>query len=412
MHLVVLDDDEAITQFMATVASSRGWDARAVTHEAEFQALIRAAPPDAIILDLQLGASDGIEQLRFLHIVGYGGAIVLISGFDARVLAAAQEIGHSLGLSIVAVIEKPARAAQVHEVLAAIERSPSVAISRATDSEPAAQSVSPNDVAEAIDASRMELHLQPIVSAAGYAVQRAEALIRWRDPVLGLVPPEQFIPAAEQDAGVIDRLTMWVAETGVTQNRRLAAMGSEIQVCINISGRSLRSLDFPDRMAAVLERMAAPPGAIGLEVTESTAMHDLDATTDVLARLRLKGFPVALDDFGTGHSSLTALRRMPFSAIKIDKSFVGELETSNDSLTIVRSVIQLARDMGMASVAEGVASANAARLLTELGIDGLQGHYFSRPLPFDGFAAWLQEWRDVRAVAGAAAYPARSVPGT
>ena len=112
MRLVVLDDDEAIAQFMATVASGRGWDARAVMREAEFQALIRAAPPSAIILDLQLATSDGIEQLRFLHSIGYRGAIVLISGFDARVLASAQQIGHSLGLSIVATLEKPARAAQ------------------------------------------------------------------------------------------------------------------------------------------------------------------------------------------------------------------------------------------------------------------------------------------------------------
>ena len=126
MRLVVLDDDEAIAQFMAAVASGRGWDARAVMHEAEFQALIRAAPPSAIILDLQLATSDGIEQLRFLHSVGYRGAIVLISGFDARVLASAQQIGHSLGLSIVAAIEKPARAAQVRDVLATIEQSPTV----------------------------------------------------------------------------------------------------------------------------------------------------------------------------------------------------------------------------------------------------------------------------------------------
>ena len=125
----------------------------------------------------------------------------------------------------------------------------------------------------------------------------------------------------------------------------------------------------------------------------------------VLTRLRLKGFPVAIDDFGTGHSSLTALRRMPFSAIKIDKSFVGELETSNDSLMIVRSVIQLAHDMGLTSVAEGVGTADAARLLTELGIDGLQGYYFSRPLPFEGFAAWLREW------AGAGNAPAHEHAG-
>jgi EAL domain-containing protein (putative c-di-GMP-specific phosphodiesterase class I)/ActR/RegA family two-component response regulator len=393
MRLVVLDDDESIAQFMANVASGRGWDAHAVTHEDEFQALVRAAPPEAIVLDLQLGASDGIEQLRFLHSLGYRGAIVLMSGFDGRVLAAAEAIGNSLGLTIVAVIEKPARAARVRDVLAAIEQIPAATVSPAASAPRAPRSVSPNDIAAAIDGGRMELHLQPIVSAAGHAVTRAEALIRWRDPEMGLVSPEQFILVAEQDAGVIDRLTMWVAETGVAQYLRLAALGSAVQVCINISGHNLRSLDFPERMAAVLARMSAPPGAIGLEVTESTAMHDLDTTAAVLTSLRLKGFPIALDDFGTGHSSLIALRRLPFSAIKIDKSFVGELETSNDSLMIVRSVIRLAHDMGLASVAEGVGTAGAVRRLTELGIDGLQGFYFSGPLPFEGFATWLRQWR-------------------
>jgi ActR/RegA family two-component response regulator len=225
MHLVVLDDDEPIAQFMAMVASGRGWNARAVIHEAEFQALILADPPEAIILDLQLGSSDGIEQLRFLHSVGYDGAIVLTSGFDARVLASAEQIGNSLGLSIVAVIEKPARAARISEVLATIERSPVVAVSPADYAQPVVRSVSPNDVAEAIAGDRMTLHLQPIVSANGHAVTAAEALLRWQDPVLGPVAPEQFIAAAEQDAEVIDRLTMWVAETAVAQYRRLAERG-------------------------------------------------------------------------------------------------------------------------------------------------------------------------------------------
>ena len=123
MHLIVLDDDESTALFMATVARKLGWTAQTVTDEAHFQALISAAPPDAIMLDLQLGASDGVEQLRFLRSVGYSGAIVLISGFDARVLASAQQIGESLGLTIAAVLEKPARAAQVREVLAAMQRS-------------------------------------------------------------------------------------------------------------------------------------------------------------------------------------------------------------------------------------------------------------------------------------------------
>jgi EAL domain-containing protein (putative c-di-GMP-specific phosphodiesterase class I)/ActR/RegA family two-component response regulator len=392
VQVVVLDDDAAIAQSMAAMAGARGWNGRAVMNEVEFQSLIRAAPPDAIILDLQLGDSDGIEQLRFLQSVGYGGAIVLMSGFGARVLASARRIGETLGLAIVAVIEKPARVGQVGDVLAAIERDPVATLPPLVAGQSVRGPVSARGVAEAIDAGRMELHLQPIVAAADLAVTSAEALIRWQDPVLGLVTAERFIPAVEQDADLIDRLTMWVVECGVKHHRHLASLGLAVQVFINISGRSLRARDFPDRIAAVLQRMSAPEGAIGLEITESVAMEDPDASADVLTRLRLKGFPVAVDDFGTGHWSLMALRRLPFSAIKIDRSFVGEIETSEESLTIVRSVIQLARDMGLTSVAEGVTSADAAKRLTDFGIDALQGHYFSPPLSLDGFAAWLNGW--------------------
>lgn len=387
--LVVLDDDEWVAAFMATVAKDCGWIARTVSDETRFHMMVHAAPPDAIMLDLQLGSSDGIEQLHFLHREGYTGAIVLMSGFDARVLASAQQVGESLGLTIAATLEKPARAARIREVLTEIRHIPILEPTEVADSPLSGTVISPGDVVQAMDHGRMELHLQPIVSAAGRSVMRAEALIRWRDPVLGLVSPDRFVPVAETDAAVIDRLTMWVARTGVAQYRRLAALGSPIQVCINVSGRNLRSLDFPDRMASLLDREAVPTGAIGLEVTESVAMDDPDATASVLTRLRLKGFPVAIDDFGTGHSSLTALRRMPFSTIKIDKSFVRELETSSDSFTIVKSVIQLARDMRLASVAEGVENADAARVLTDLGIDSLQGYYFSPPRPFDAFAGWL-----------------------
>ena len=392
MHLAVFDDDEQVALFLAAAARNCGWTAQSVTEVQEFQALILTAPPDAILLDLQLGTSDGIEQLHFLHREGYTGAIVLISGVGARVLSAAREIGNSLGLAITGVLEKPLPAVQLRDILAAIERSPTAAIPPAARTEPQHGPLSATDVALALDQGQMELHLQPIVSAAGQSVTHAEALIRWRDPLHGVVPPEQFIPVVEQDVGITDRLTLWVAEAGVELFRRLAERGPAIQICVNISGRSLRSPDFPDRIAAVLERSSAPPGAIGLEITESIATEDLDRTAAILTRLRLKGFPVALDDFGTGHSSLTVLRRMPFSAVKIDKSFVSDLASSSDSLKIVRSVIRLARDLNLASIAEGVASAGTAELLTALGIDRLQGHYFSEPLPIESFAAWLHAW--------------------
>jgi len=391
MRLVVLDDDAATTEFMATVARRRGWRASTATRPDVFQDLISADPPDAILLDLQLGASDGIEQLRFLHTRNYRGNIVLMSGFDARVLASAQEIGDSLGLTIAAVIEKPVRIARIEKVLAAIERPPKP--QAVMMPEPAGpRAISPHDIDQAIAAGDMALQLQPIVAARG-AVERAEALIRWCDPIRGPVLPDAFVAVAESDGAVMDRLTKWVAETAAQHYRRLAELGEPVQICINISGCNLRDADFPDHMAALRERMSVPWGGLAIEITESVAMYDLDATASVLARLRLKGFAVALDDFGTGHSSLTTLRRMPFSTIKIDKSFVQDLLTSNDSLNIVRSVIQLARDMRLSCVAEGVENAEVAARLVELGIDAMQGYYFSKPLPFDAFAEWLQAHR-------------------
>lgn len=395
MRLVVLDDNDSVNEIVASVARRRGWEVKTTTRQAEFRALVRDFAPDGILLDLQLDETDGIEELHFLQAERYPGAVVLMSGFDSRVLASAQKVGDSLGLMMPAIMEKPTPSARIAELLAEIEQLRTTGGSSTRAARTRAGKITARDVVDALDAGHMELHLQPIVSAVGHAVQRAEALIRWRDPVRGSVPPGLFVPVAETDETAIDRLTMWVAHTGATHYRKLAAAGTPVQICINLSGHNIRALDFPDRLTLLRERLALPQDAIGLEITETVAMTDFDSTTAVLARLRLKGFPVAIDDFGTGHSSLIALRQMPFSALKIDRSFISEIQTSSDSLTIVRSVIQLAHDMNLSSVAEGVESSDAAQTLTELGIDSMQGYYFSKPLPFDSFIHWLRDWSQI-----------------
>jgi EAL domain-containing protein (putative c-di-GMP-specific phosphodiesterase class I)/CheY-like chemotaxis protein len=407
MRLMVLDDDDGISSFVAAVARQRGWSTQVAAEAARFQAMFHAGRPDAIFLDLQLGSSDGVEQLRFLHRAAYAGQVVLMSGFDTRVLAAAQDVGDSLGLAIAAVIEKPARAARVAAVLQQIQRHLSAAaaaapVVAAAPAPPAARDITPARIAAGIAAGELELHLQPVVVPADRSTRGAECLVRWRHPTAGLVLPEDFIAIAESDQVVIDQLTQWVIEAAATHWRGLAARGLAVRLCVNVSGRNLHSLDFPDQVAAVLARLAVPPDAITLEVTESVAMRDLEATTDILTRLRLKGFGLAIDDFGTGHSSLAALRRMPFSILKIDKSFICDLVRSQDSLIIVTSLIQLARSMGLTSIAEGVESEEVAARLTELGIGGMQGYHFSRPLPFDAFAAWLEARKRPAAPAPAA----------
>jgi EAL domain-containing protein (putative c-di-GMP-specific phosphodiesterase class I)/ActR/RegA family two-component response regulator len=397
MHLLIFDDDERINAFVAAVARGHGWTVETAIRDTGFHALFDARRPDAIFLDLQLGASDGIEQLRFLHRGSYSGAVVLMSGFDARVLAVARQVGESLGLAIDTVIEKPARAAHVAAVLGAIARRASVpdaagATVPDTGDDSNTDPISPSEIAVAIEAGQMELRLQPIVSAADGTVTRAEGLLRWHHPIAGMIPPDRFLPIAEQDDDVIDQLTRWVIEAAIVHYRQLRERGLDVRICVNVSGRNLRSLRFPDMVEAWLQQGGTASDAIGLEITESVATSDINATADILTRLRLKGFTLAIDDFGMGYSSLEALRRMPFSIVKVDKGFVAGLLTSGDSLTIVKSVIDLARNMGLATVAEGVETAEVADLLVDLGVGALQGYYFSPPLPFDQFIGWLREW--------------------
>ncbi len=386
MRLLVFDDDPMIVQLVADVAGQSGWSVETATREAEFRTRFAAGSPDAIMLDLQLGASDGIQQLQFLHRHGYTGVVALMSGFDTRVLAAAQQVGQSLGIRIAAVMEKPARVARIRAVLREIETVAAMLPDPPPTAPPAArtrdEAITPALIAAALGGGEMELHFQPIVAAGGRSVCGVEGLIRWHRHG-GLVRPDAFIPIAEQDEAVIDQLTRWAVTSGVDCYRRLAALGLAVPIWINISGMNLHSLDFPDEVAALLERAGVPSDAIGLEVTESVAMRDLGAAAVILTRLRLKGFALAIDDFGTGHASLEALRQMPFSSIKINKSFVDHLQSSPDAHAIIKSIVDLAGSLGLTSVAEGVDSAETARLLTELGVACLQGYYFSHPLPFD-----------------------------
>jgi EAL domain-containing protein (putative c-di-GMP-specific phosphodiesterase class I)/ActR/RegA family two-component response regulator len=395
MHLSVLDDDQHIATFIANVARERAYTVDVTLNEADFRKCFRERRPDAVMLDLQLGFSDGIEQLRFLHAEKFRGPLVVMSGFDARVLHSAQELGRSLGLSIVTTLEKPIRAAILREALDLLDREIGSVLARVP--EPASHRPSPTavdfidarEIDQALRAHQFALYLQPIVSAADFALDHLEGLARWRHPLLGIVTPDRFIPAAERDPATIDRFTMWVIEAAIEHSKRLAAAGYKTRIAVNVSGMDLRALDFPDRVAALVARCGGEPSSLAVEVTETVAMRDPGATGDILSRLRLKGIALSLDDFGTGNSSLVALRTMPFGELKIDKSFVMDMLRSHDSLTIVKSVIDLARNLGLTAVAEGVESEEIARRLIGLGCQKLQGYYFSRPLPIDELIAWL-----------------------
>jgi EAL domain-containing protein (putative c-di-GMP-specific phosphodiesterase class I) len=353
-------------------------DAMAVTDAEAFGQRLRSDPPQVVVLDMQLGDTDGVEQMRVLADQHYTGALILMSGFDTRVLATARAVGQSLGLKVECALEKPVRVAELEAVL---ERLNAVS-----------QSLSVERLLAAIANDELMLEFQPVVSRRPNILRKLEALVRWNHPVLGRIPPGEFLPLAESDTGAIDALTTWVVGAAVEAYQALAGFGVSVPLAVNISTQNLHDLTLPDRLEQCLRTGGMPARHLCLEITESAAFRDAGRTMDVLSRIRLKGMELSIDDFGTGYSSLKMLRQMPFSEIKIDRSFVSDVTTTRDSRAIVKSIIDLAANMEMGCVAEGVETAETAALLEQLGVHDLQGYLIARPMPVEAVPGWLAKW--------------------
>jgi predicted signal transduction protein with EAL and GGDEF domain len=247
----------------------------------------------------------------------------------------------------------------------------------------------------AIEADQLFLFYQPKVDLKARTVVGAEALLRWRHPKRGLVPPGDFIPLAEQ-AGVIKPLTWWVLGEAVKQCGAWERDALGLEVAVNLSARSLHDPQLVERITGLLDAHEVPPRRLQLEVTESAVMTDPDRAAEILGRLGALGVGVSIDDFGTGYSSLTSLRRLPVNEIKIDKSFViGMGGNGGSDKAIVRSTSELGHNLGLRVVAEGVEDETALDLLRSYGCDLAQGYYIARPMAADALVAWRAEspWR-------------------
>jgi EAL domain-containing protein (putative c-di-GMP-specific phosphodiesterase class I) len=197
---------------------------------------------------------------------------------------------------------------------------------------------------------------------------------------------------AESDTTTMDALTEWVVGAAVDAYQALAKLGISVPLAVNVSAQNLHDLSLPDRLEQRLRAGGMPARHLCLELTETAAFENAAHTMDILSRMRLKGMELSIDDFGTGYSSLKMLRQMPFSEIKIDRSFVSDATTSRDSRAIVKSIIDLAANMEMACVAEGVETEETADLLEQLGVRDLQGYLIARPMPVAAIPTWLAIW--------------------
>jgi diguanylate cyclase (GGDEF)-like protein len=253
------------------------------------------------------------------------------------------------------------------------------------------------EVRRAIDARELTLHYQPKASLRSGEVTSVEALVRWEHPIRGLIFPDAFIPAV-QHTGLIKPLTLYVIDEALGQCRAWRDQGLSLSVSINLAMRNLVDVAFPDDVASLLRKHDLAPQALELEITESTMLANTTRAKQVLDRLSATGVRLSLDDFGTGYSSLSYLKRLPLDELKIDRSFVMNMLENEDDAVIVRSTIDLGRNLGLEVVAEGVETEEMWGRLRSLGCDVAQGYYLTCAVPAEELERWLKS-RALRSVA-------------
>jgi diguanylate cyclase (GGDEF)-like protein len=243
------------------------------------------------------------------------------------------------------------------------------------------------DLRLALSHSQLELYYQPKIHAPSAQITGVEALLRWHHPQRGTISPNIFIPMAER-SGLIDSLGAWVIDEACRQARVWRDQGLRMRVAINLSAHQLRQRDLPQRISAALTRHQINPDLLTCEITESVAMEDTEATARIFSDLDAVGVHISIDDFGSGYSSLAYLRKLPASELKIDRSFVLDLATSEEARKIAGAVVQLAQALKLKVVAEGVETDEQYQILRELGCDELQGFLFAKPMSAKALGQW------------------------
>jgi EAL domain-containing protein (putative c-di-GMP-specific phosphodiesterase class I) len=328
-----------------------------------------------VVLDLMMPEVDGIQVLRYLSEQSYASGIILISGYDRKVLKVAAQLAASLGLDVRASIQKPFKSSELREVLAKGGEARRASRSAAADS-----AIDLEELRQAIAGDQLLVYYQPQVHIKTRTLAGLEALVRWQHPTRGLLPATAFIEAFET-SGLIGELTWLVIRKVLADRGRQGSRTASVPVSVNLSALLLRDLALPEKLLALISEHGAKPADLVLEITESGLMKELHTSLDILARMRLKQLHLSIDDFGTGYAMLQQLQRVPARELKLDISFVQAMLADESADIILRKTLELAHDLDMSVVAEGVETMEQLNRLAEYGCDVAQGYLLGRPSP-------------------------------
>jgi EAL domain-containing protein (putative c-di-GMP-specific phosphodiesterase class I)/FixJ family two-component response regulator len=393
-RLLILDDDPAVGATIKSMAAIIGFEARVEVDPEIFFGLLDDWSPTHIALDLVMPEMDGVQVLVELANRRCDARIIITSGLSGRVLEAAGRSAHEHGLNIVGVLSKPFLAAALRDMLLAAPEK--VSAKAALGARVPARKknsdtfeISDDELKRALASHEMRVVYQPKVECATGCLAGLEALARWAHPRFGLIMPDQFIPFAEE-SGLIDALTDEVLDQALDLLcTQFPGRPACISMSINLSAKTLTDPAFVDRVTDRCSSRDIDPGRLIFELTETSAMEDPVTSLALLTRMRMKGFQLSIDDFGTGYSSMLQLVRMPFSEIKVDKSFVITMRQSRESRTVVKSIVDLGRSLGIKVAAEGVEDSDMLDYLKQIGCDLAQGYFIGRPMQGDQIARWM-----------------------
>lgn len=385
IDFLFIDDDPAVCKVAKRIAESCGFLAAATTDADEFKQIYRNSSVAVIAVDLSMPQIDGVEVFRFLAKTNCQAGILIVSGFDRRVVEAASRLGKELGLKIVGTISKPLALEDFRSILSRSIETQHILVDDDRFEITAAS------FKEAVSGGELTLAFQPKIELITGRLTGVEALARWQHPKFGEIAPSLFVPRAEQ-LRIIDWFTEWVIDTALGQWARWRKLGIILDIAINISPLSLDRLDLPDLLSARCKAFGVPARYVVVELTEGTTQSAV-RLLDAVSRFRLKGMKISLDDYGTGYSSLAQLQQLPFTEIKIDRRFVENCDALPESRAILKSTIDLGHELGLAVTAEGVETQSVLDLLVELGCDQAQGYFIARPMPGADLPMWAAERR-------------------
>lgn len=388
LSVLVTDDSLTQRQYAKELCMDLGVrDLHDAANGADALQVLEARGVDVVLIDLEMPIMDGVELIRSMAQKKFVSSVIILSAKDPILIASVGTMAEADGLHVLGTFQKPLLPDTLE---CSLLRFIQDAKNQAAEPKVAPENdVTAVELGQAFANNELTLAFQPKLTVNGLILKGVEALARWHHPQKGMISPGIFIPLAERH-GMIDTLTRHLLQVAFEHKKNWQNFGLRFNLAFNLSPLSLADSDMVDWLCKLTEDYGIAPNEVTFEVTENALLGELASAIRTLARLRLKGFHIAIDDYGTGFANAQQLSRVPATELKIDRSLTHRSAARPQQRTILASTVDLAKNLNLTTVAEGVETEEDFRIIQELGVDLVQGYYFSKPLSAEHLLAFIK----------------------